>query len=267
MAEMIGPVHFRGKIGNLRYYYLKSAKKWVVAGNGGANKELILNNPAFVRTRENMSEFGACGTTASALRKALIELDHLNAGYYMGEVVKLMKIIQKKDIPGVPGHRNIFISRFKSLLTTINFNANHPFSQVLSHQIEVNADQNRNTIAVRIPDICSYYEISWPVTFDWYRISLVIAQQPDCRWSEEFGVYLSPYPMAHANSVTVRSVWLKRSRDTVDIDLTASFPDTKLPPDDVTVVVAVGIEIATNMVGNAFVSADGCGTMAIIACL
>jgi hypothetical protein len=267
MAEMRSPFHFKGKIGNFRYYFNKAAKKWVVSGNGGASKELIMNNPAFVHTRENMSEFSVLNKAASYLRKALLDLDHLNAGYYFSFIVKVLRIIQKKDFSGTLGRRNIFMSKHKELLPDINFNVDHPFWQVLTRHIAVAADPERNCIAINIPNLTSYYEVNWPTPFSWYRITLVIGQQPDFIWDEAFGLYVPAYPLIHDNSIAVRSEWMKRSKTGVDIELSASFREGKEPPEDVTVLVAVGIELATNMVGNSYSASPGNGTMALVACL
>ena len=131
MAEITGPFRFKGSLGNLRCYWNSAAKKWVVAGKGGANKDLIYNSPVFARTRENMSEFTACGLWCKQIRMGLMDIDHLNAGYYMSEIVKLSKVIQKMDQISERGHRSIESFKYKSLLTDINFNEQHPFKQVV----------------------------------------------------------------------------------------------------------------------------------------
>jgi hypothetical protein len=71
-----------------------------------------------------------------------------------------LKIIQKKDIPGEIGHRNIFSSRFKQLLLNINFNADHPFSQVFFRIPTVTADPLRKTITLTTP--ISMRFMNWP---------------------------------------------------------------------------------------------------------
>ena len=108
-----------------------------------ADKNKIKESPVFARTRENNSEFKACNKWCKLIRLALLELDHLNYGYYMGEVVKQVKNIQLLDQDGLRGHRNIEPSKHKSLLTEINFNEQHPFKQVLLRRPEVTTDDQR----------------------------------------------------------------------------------------------------------------------------
>lgn len=267
MAIMKGPFHLQGKIGDLRYYYNSAAKKWCVSGNGGANREIIAKNPNMVHNREINNEFKAVTKWGSLLRKALLDIDHLNKGYYMSLMVRAAKAIQKMDIPGVMGQRNIFSSRFKWMLPDIIFNEDHPFRQVFSHRLLINADPSRKEITLSIQNLVSWFEISWPQPFEWYRITLVIAQQPDYLWNPAFKIYNPAYPLLHDRSISVRSEWLKRSQRSVDIVLAASFRDTELPPDDVSVVVAMGVELASSMVGDSYAVSPGNGTMAIVACL
>jgi hypothetical protein len=65
MARLKGSFTFTGSIGNIRSYYDKKKKCYILATKGGSSKELIENNPSFARTRENMNEFKACGIWAS----------------------------------------------------------------------------------------------------------------------------------------------------------------------------------------------------------
>ena len=78
MAQLKGSVQFSGSIGSIRSYYNKKLKRYILSTKGGAPKEKIMNSPVFARTRENMSEFKACGMWASQLRKSLIIISHLN---------------------------------------------------------------------------------------------------------------------------------------------------------------------------------------------
>ena len=69
MAEITGPFRFKGSLANFRVHSNSAAWKWVVAGKGGTNRKLIMNNPAFTRLREIMSEFSACRKWSSLVIK------------------------------------------------------------------------------------------------------------------------------------------------------------------------------------------------------
>jgi hypothetical protein len=62
MAELKEPIQFIGSIGNIRVYYNKTLKRYIVSTKGGSQKALIKKNPAY---RECMTEFKACAYWAS----------------------------------------------------------------------------------------------------------------------------------------------------------------------------------------------------------
>ena len=58
MGELKGPILFTGSVGNIRAYYDKALKRYVLSNKGGANKDLIKTSPKLARQRENMNEIG-----------------------------------------------------------------------------------------------------------------------------------------------------------------------------------------------------------------
>lgn len=57
MAQLKGPIQFIGSMGNIRVYFNKTLKRYIVSTKGGSIKELIMKSPDYARQRENMSEF------------------------------------------------------------------------------------------------------------------------------------------------------------------------------------------------------------------
>ena len=107
MAELKGPIQFIGSMGNIRVYYNKTLKRYIVSTKGGSIKELIMKSPDYARQRENMSEFKACAYWSSLLRQLLESIDHLATGYYFSGFMKLAKAIQKHDIEHEKGFRSV----------------------------------------------------------------------------------------------------------------------------------------------------------------
>jgi hypothetical protein len=267
MAEITGPIRFKGSMGSLRCYWNSAAKKWCVGEKGGANKNQIENAPVFARTRENMSEFKACGEWCHLLRMSLMGLDHLNWGYYMKEVVKLSKVIQLKDNDSLRGFRNIASSKYKTLLTGINFNEQHPFNQVIARRPEIDSDDERKEIIVSYPQFKSFFDFAWRNKYAYYRFTLTIGQLSDYTYDAIEHGYGSVHVGLDTKSVSVFSEWLPKSADLVDISLAASFPEDAIPPEDATVLVGIGIEFATSYSGGTISWTKGDGTMALVACL
>jgi hypothetical protein len=256
-----------GTFDGLRHYVNPATGQYIIAGKGGTTKEQLHKNPKLVRCRENMHEFGICGKWTHLLRMNLFEIIHLCFGNYTSGLNSFAKNIQKKDVVGTKGDRNIESSKYKSLLTSLNFNERHPFKQVLNRDPEVITDAERKTITVNIPKFYSYQELSWPRPFSYYRLSLQIGQLSDYLWDEKEQKYAPEYWRAENNRVVVRSEWMSKITDPVDISLTASFADDKLPAEHVTVTVGLGIEIGMNEAPGTISFNKGDGTMALIACL
>jgi hypothetical protein len=267
MAELIGPIRFKGSIGGMSCYYNKVLKKWIFRTKGGANKNQIENNAAFARTRENMTEFNACGKFCKQIRLGLFELDELNYGMYMNGMVKLAKFIQKMDPIGPRGWRSIEASRHKEMLTDIDFNQNHPFKQVVLRKPVVTSDADRMTVTVEFPHFVSQWELFWKEKYSDYRFILAISQLSDYTGDAPSKTFGAQYPDLEENQGLCVGEWMSRSTEAHDISLTASFLEGNIPPTDATVLVALGIEIAMGRTGRAIYSQKGDGTMALVACL
>jgi hypothetical protein len=267
MAEVVGPLLIKGSIGDISVYWNSRLKKWIARKKGGANKNQIKKSRAFVRTRENNVEFTACNKWCHRFRLALLELDHLNYGYYMGGVVQMVKNIQLMDQDSLKGHRNIEPSKYKSLLTEINFNEEHPFKQVLLRRPEVTSDDKRQSVTVNLPQFYPRGELIWRKPYSLYRLTLNVAQISDYVWVELHRAYEMTPPGFDAKSVTVYSDWMAPGTETIDLSLTASFADQFIPSSGSTVMVGVGIEFATKLSNHSISWTKGDGTMALIDCL
>lgn len=267
MAEIKGPFQFEGSMGGMNFYYNKVLKRWIARKNGGASKKAIKTSPAFARTRENNNEFTACNEVCQLFRQSLMELDHLNYGYYMGDVVKHVKIIQLMDPEGDRGYRNIEFSQHKSILTDINFNEQHPFNRVVMRHPEVITDDERQTVVVNLLQFYPRKELIWRKGYSFYRFTVTIAQLSDCVWDVKNKTYKLVHPDLEVRSVTVYSEWMRPGTDAVDISMHASFAGNAIPPSDATVLVGVGIEFATMVSNNTISWTKGDGTMTLIDCL
>jgi hypothetical protein len=266
MAQLKGPFYFLGSFGNIRSYYDKNLKRYILSTKGGATKELINNNPAFARTRENMNEFIACGKWSSQLRKSLVSISHLHQGAYFPEIVSLSKRLQKHDDQHLRGYRSIESSKASVELTLLNFNQLNPFDRVLSHPYEVTFSEDKKTVTLKLSGFRSFSCLNWPTRYEAYRIVLVIAQLPDYVWLEEEQRYGPIIRDMERLTVSAFSDWHQSSTNPEDICLTASFDQPALQQPGTTVIVAIGIEVKSNSTGSASYTPSGPGTMKIVEC-
>ena len=266
MAELKGPFLFTGSIGNIRAYYNKTLKRFILSTKGGSNKTMIENNPRFARQLENMNEFRACTLWASLLRRLLVDIGYLHQGYYFSAIVAMGKSIQKHDDVLLKGKRSIESSKAAHLLTSLNFNPSHLFDQVLTHQYAVLFSQDKRTVTLKLLGFKSFSRIVWPGGFDCYRIALVIGLLPDIIWSEKENRYLPVATGKQRLSFSSFSDWRPCSTVIEDVILSASFAQPALQQPGTTVVVAVGIEVSKANDGSSASGLTGYGTMRIVEC-
>jgi len=267
MAVIEGPIRFKGSIGDVTCYWNSVLKKWIFRKKGGAHKNHIKKSKKFKNVRLNMSEFKACGEWCHLLRVGLFELDDFNWGLYMSGIVQLAKTIQLMDSVGNKGMRNIESSKFKSLLTEINFNEQHPFNKVVMRRPEVISDEMRTSVTVNLTQFYSLRELIWRNGFTYYRFAMTIAQLSDYVCDPVSKQYAPAHEGLEQRKVVVFSEWIRKGAEPEDISLSAAFLPVQVPPSDATVMVGLGVEFATNPSGNSYYSAKGDRTMKLVDCL
>src|ERR1035437_4887155 len=108
MAILIGAIKYRKSFKSIRNYETLHDPNVYAGEKGGANRDLIMNNPAFARTRENMSEFGGCGAAVTAIRRGLQNLiPEQTDKNFTGRLMKVVKEINRRDLAGTRGKRAI----------------------------------------------------------------------------------------------------------------------------------------------------------------
>lgn len=121
MAKQIGIIKLQGTIGGMTFYKT-AADGHLVREKGGVEKERIMNDPAFQRTRENGAEFGRAGIAGKTLRLALRTLLINSAdGRLTSRLLKAMVEVIQADTTSERGERNV-IDGEAELLTGFEFN-------------------------------------------------------------------------------------------------------------------------------------------------
>ena len=72
MAKQKGPIKYIGTLGDIRHFKNKNTEGYFAGMIGGPSAEQIKTDPAFARTRENMSEFGGSANVAKVVRTSRI---------------------------------------------------------------------------------------------------------------------------------------------------------------------------------------------------
>jgi hypothetical protein len=122
MARQTGIIKLKGTIGDISFY--KTTDGHLAREKGGVDANRIANDPAFVRTRENGSEFGRAGKGGKLLRNALrILLQNAADKRLTSRLTKDLLAIVKTDAVNERGLRTLTDGNL-DLLLGFEFNLN-----------------------------------------------------------------------------------------------------------------------------------------------
>lgn len=134
MATQKSFIKIKGTVGDLTFY--KTQDGHLLREKGGIDAKRMKTDPAFQRTRENGTEFGASCTAGKNLRKGLRTLlQHATDGRVVSRMVKVMMQIKNYDLLSVRGQRTpgagIAAPEAQALLKDFNFNLRSAMDSVL----------------------------------------------------------------------------------------------------------------------------------------
>lgn len=106
MARQSGIIKLKGTIGDISFY--KTTDGHLAREKGGVDKNRILNDPAFQRTRENGAEFGRAGKGGKLIRNALrILMQNAKDKRVTSRLTKEMVVVVKSDAVNDRGLRTV----------------------------------------------------------------------------------------------------------------------------------------------------------------
>ena len=125
MAKQTGLVKYSGTMGDVRHFKIKGLDGDFAGMAGGPTADQIYKNPAFIRTQENMNEFGGSAAAAKSVRVALAQIiEQFSDPRLTGRLTAIMKQINLEDQTEARGKRAIEISTQKQYLEGLDFDEN-----------------------------------------------------------------------------------------------------------------------------------------------
>jgi len=179
MAKLNNDMSFDGGFGNLSVYRMKGVDRQIVRTKGGATREKIKKSPAFVKTREQNSEFGGCSKAATNIRIALSSLQHLADYGIAGSLTGLATSIQKLDVNGIPGQRSISISKYCHSLEGFNLNKKLTFDGVVRQPLSCTLSRDMLNAIVQLPNLIPGINFYIPGAYPLFRIIAEVGVVPD----------------------------------------------------------------------------------------
>jgi hypothetical protein len=134
MAKFISNYEVEGSLRNQTYY--KTRGKFFIKRKGGVNRDRILTDKNFARTRENGSEFGIAARAGKLLRYAFAAVVRdASDSLVTSRLTQRMAKVKNEDTESIRGERSVAIGittdAGKALLIDFNFNKNAVLKSVL----------------------------------------------------------------------------------------------------------------------------------------
>jgi hypothetical protein len=245
MARQSGNIRYTGSFKSVRNYKNLKDPTIYAGEKGGANRDLILNNPAFARTRENMSEFKGCGIIVKAIRMGLQHLipEHTDK-CFTARLVALVKMINLRDVSGNRGRRGVSFSENKPILKTLTLHESRKIDHPLKRSITRSQSGSRTEATIMINGLNPEPQL-FPLTARYYRVVNHLNVISDFEYSEELKKY-APLSLNDEMSAFAYSDYIPVNTS-FSGSLRAVFPAGTILTDTDTVMQCIGIEFYTRL--------------------
>jgi len=240
MAILTGAIKYRGSFKSIRNYVNLHDPNVYAGEKGGANRDLIMNNPAFARTRENMNEFDGCGVAVKAIRRGILNLlPEQTDKLFTGRLMKVVKEINVRDHDGLRGKRGIFFSQERPFFSTIVFNKLQNIADLLADQFLALHPLERDEATLSLTAL-TIKPVLVPAGATHYRVQNHVSIVSDYVYSEANRRY-EPLSALNTMSAHIYSEYTPVGTALTD-ELVVAFPVGTAPGDDDSVIQCVGIE-------------------------
>ena len=155
MAKQVGIFPIEGTLENVSFY--KSEEGFMVRKKGGVSKNRIMSDPAYVRTRENLNQFGLNAKAGKVIRGAIPTL--LKKGKdprVSSRLSKIMGEIAKGDHDSPRGQKKVAVAAAAldglAMLKGFDFNKRAVFKTIFDAPYDVSLVNGIIKIPAFIPE-------------------------------------------------------------------------------------------------------------------
>ncbi|WNM18045.1 hypothetical protein [Flavobacterium capsici] len=160
MPKQKGLVKIEGSLDDITFFKRKDA--FLVRLKGGVSKERIMTDPAYKRTRENMSEFTNVVDSGKYLRNGCsVLVKSAFDGTLSNRLVRTLSVVKNLDSTSIRGERKVAVgietAAGKQELKGFDFNFKSPLSSVLFAPYALDTANGEVTINGLVPlDMLNY---------------------------------------------------------------------------------------------------------------
>lgn len=258
MARQTGLLKYNGTMGGVRHFKIKGLKGDFAGLAGGPSAEQINKDPAFIRTRENMNEFGGSAAAGKSVRVALSQIiKQFSDSRLTGRLTAIMKKINLEDQSEARGRRAIEISTQRQYLTGVEFDANLSLAGLFNAPYSLSNTVARDSASFTIPAFNPANLINAPAGATHFRLLNAIAVISDWVYNDTTKNY-EPTDITLNELADVQySGYLDLSALTVLTTITTTLPGSPTMTASVSVLNCIGIEFYQQVGANYYLFSSG----------
>lgn len=191
MAKQMGIFPMKGSIDNITFFKTKDG--FQARKKGGVDREKILHDPKYKRTREHMAEFGKCMKGAALIKLGLLKaVIGSTDGKVSNRLASLLIAITRLDAVHLRGERT-FVHAKLTDLKGFDFNANATLATILKMQIESSIDPVTGECKISLPAYVPEEQIIFNADATHYRFRLAATRIDFETGAYEMQTTTSPY--------------------------------------------------------------------------
>lgn len=257
MARQTGPLKYKGNIGGVRHFKIKGMAGSFAGMAGGASAEQIKSAPEFVRTRENMNEFGGCAAAGKSVRVGLSSImKQMSDSQLTGRLTAIMKKINLEDQSEARGYRAILISQQSQYLKGLVFNKSASFDSAYTGRVDITPNADRNGVDVNFT-FNAANNVNFPAGATHFRLISAVSIVSDYAFNASTKVYEPIEPELNELNSIVYMPYTDSSSADLQVATSNYLPTLPTMTGDVSLIVCVGIEFYQQVGSNYYLFSSG----------
>jgi hypothetical protein len=207
MARQSGPIPIEGTLGDLIFY--KTIHGHLVRRKGSLDKERVMSDPAFERSRAAGSEFGRAGAASGLIRRAVKEhCPYAGDGQTHARLSKLLGGIIREDNVHPVGERQVMAGNIAPL-KTFEWIQDHPLSRSFWPQCGGSMSPE-GKLTITMPGFTPKRDLGWPLNATHAQLTAVCIS--------------AGFPERKVESAAAQSGKLMKSNVAIDLSLECTVP-------------------------------------------
>jgi len=258
MARQKGHIKYVGTLGEVRHFKIKGNEGYFAGLKGGPSAEQIASDPAFIRTRENMNEFGGSAITGKSLRTSIAGLIRNNGDSQVtGRVTAIMKKINLEDGSEARGQRAILITVAPQYLQGFEFNKFTSFNGAFNAPYTITPTAARDSSTLDIPSFNPLDRMYVPAGATHFKIINAIAVLSDFEYNSITRVYEPKDGTTNGLTDVQDSGYLPVNAATGLISVVSTLPGSPTISANVSVVNVLAVEFYQEVNSNYYLFSQG----------